>query len=65
MRWIKLGWVALLLILFLMFSAWYGGNGKPISAEEGADLLEQLEANYPNPPDNERDFLENMTLPSP
>jgi len=60
MRWIKLGWVALLLILFLMFSAWYGGNGKPISAEEGADLLEQLEANYPNPPDNERDFLENM-----
>lgn len=46
MRWIKLGWAAFLVAVFLAFSAWYGGNGKPISSEDGAAFIAQMEANY-------------------
>ena len=46
MRWLKLGWVAVLLIFFFLFSAWYGGKSKPLSQEEGAILLEQLLATH-------------------
>ena len=42
LKWIKGAWIGLLLVFFLGFSTWYGGNGKPISAEEGAELLRLL-----------------------
>lgn len=60
MRWFKLGWVAFLVVFFLVFSAWYGGNGKPISAEDGAKYLAQLDANYADIPEDERDLSKNL-----
>ncbi|MEP1142136.1 MAG: hypothetical protein ABJH52_00320 [Henriciella sp.] len=60
MRWFKLGWVAFLVVFFLVFSAWYGGNGKPISAEDGAKYLAQLDANYADMPEDERDLSKNL-----
>ena len=39
---IKIGWVVFLALFFLGFSAWYGGNGKPITPEEGERLIEEL-----------------------
>lgn len=58
-RWLKWGWVALLAIIFVSFSAWYGGKGKPISAEEGAALIESLRTAYASAPQDEG-FIENM-----
>ena len=43
---LKLIWIGALVITFAIFSFWYGGNGKPISAEEGAALVAQLRASY-------------------
>lgn len=60
MRWVKRGWIAFLIIFFLAFSVWYGGNGKPISAEDGAMYLAQLDANYPDIPANERELSKNL-----
>ena len=42
MPWLKVTWATALFILFLSVSAWYGGNGKPISPEEGEQLLEAI-----------------------
>ena len=39
MRWIKTGWVVFIAVIYLALSAWYGGAGKPISAEEGERLI--------------------------
>lgn len=58
-RWLKWGWVALLAIIFVIFSAWYGGKGEPISAEEGAQLIESLRTAYADSPGDEG-FIENM-----
>lgn len=60
LKWIKGAWIGLLLVFFLGFSAWYGGNGKPISAEEGAELLAQMRATYDTPDSSTRGFVENM-----
>lgn len=57
---LKIAWIALLTISFLWFSAWYGGAGKPISAEEGERLLEQIRQTYPEAEDSERNFLSNI-----
>ena len=43
---LKLIWIAVLIIVFAIFSVWYGGKGKPLSAEEGAALISQLRASY-------------------
>jgi len=59
-RWVKIAWVAALAILFIVFSAWYGGNGKPLSAEEGAELIAELRASYGDVPSDERGFADNM-----
>ena len=58
--WIKIGWIGSLAVFFLIFSAWYGGNGKPLSAEEGAKLVAELKATYQDRPDSEQDFALNM-----
>ena len=60
---LKLIWVGALTILFAVFSIWYGGNGKPVSAEEGAALLAQLRASYDTEDQTEHglaDHLEEM-----
>lgn len=59
-RWVQIAWVAALAILFIVFSAWYGGNGKPLSAEEGAELIAELRASYGDVPSDERGFADNM-----
>jgi hypothetical protein len=57
---LKLGWIGFLAIVFFGVSAWYGGNGKPISAEDGATLIAEIRANYGSADGNERGFAENM-----
>lgn len=59
-KWIKGTWIGLLLVFFLGFSTWYGGNGKPISTEEGAELLAQMRAIYDTPGSSTIGFVENM-----
>lgn len=46
MPWLKTSWVVTLFIIYLSISAWYGGNGKPISSEEGEQLLETILQTY-------------------
>ncbi|MEM7327671.1 MAG: hypothetical protein AAF437_02955 [Pseudomonadota bacterium] len=60
MRKFQWAWTALLVIVFFAFSAWYGGNGKPISAEDGAAMLEQLRANYADDGQSDQNFIVNM-----
>ena len=38
----KIIWFASLLILYLLFWNWYGGNGYPITAEEGKLLMDRI-----------------------
>ena len=57
---LKIAWVVFLTALFVWFSVWYGGAGKPISAEEGERLLEQIRQTYENADDSERRFLANI-----
>ncbi|MEQ3746078.1 MAG: hypothetical protein ABNH53_07575 [Henriciella sp.] len=59
-RWVKIGWVAGLVILFTAFSAWYGGNGKPLTKEQGTELIAQLRASYPDNKSGLADNLEEM-----
>lgn len=57
LRWVKAGWVVTLVAAFAAFSAWYGGDGKPLTQEEGAELIQELRASYP---DNESGLIENL-----
>lgn len=57
---LKLGWIGFLAIFFFGFSTWYGGNGKPISPNDGAALIAEIRANYGSEDENERGFAENM-----
>lgn len=60
---LKFIWIAALIIVFAVFSFWYGGNGKPISKEEGAALIAQLRASYDTAEQTEQglaDHLEEM-----
>lgn len=57
---LKIAWIILLAVFFIWFSAWYGGAGKPISAEEGEQLLEQIRQTYENADNSERRFLANI-----
>ena len=57
---LKLGWIGFLALVFFGFSAWYGGNRKPISPEDGAALIAEIRANYGSEDENERGFAENM-----
>ena len=59
-RWIKIGWIALLAIFFLVFSTWYGGNGKPLSAEEGAKLIAELRATYADAPHDDGQLADHL-----
>lgn len=43
MVWIKAAWAGGLVLFFILFSAWYGGNGKPLSLEEGRQMLAHLQ----------------------
>lgn len=56
----KIAWLVFLAVLFVWFSAWYGGAGKPISAEEGERLLEQVRQTYGTADESERHFLKNI-----
>lgn len=56
----KIIWVLLLVLCFLSFSIWYGGSRKPISPEEGRQLLERLTAVYGEDSDPDRGFIANM-----
>ena len=57
---LKTAWVGFLLASFLVFSYWYGGNGKPISPAEGAALLERFDAVYPDRSDGVHSFRSNI-----
>lgn len=57
---VKLIWISALLTFYLVFSVWYGGNGKPITAEEGAVLLERYRAVHTSPAPGEESFLPNV-----
>jgi len=57
---LKIAWVVFLTALFVWFSAWYGGAGKPISIEEGERLLEQIRQTYESADDSERRFFANI-----
>lgn len=59
-RWVKISWAVFLAIAFLAFSAWYGGNGKPLTSEEGAKLIAELRASYPNVTGNESGLADNL-----
>lgn len=59
-RWVKMGWVAVLGLLFLVFSTWYGGNGKPLTPEQGTELLRQLRASYADTSGGESGFADNI-----
>ena len=56
----KIAWAALIAVLFVTFSTWYGGATKPISAEEGQDLLAQIEQIFGNADESERGFITNI-----
>lgn len=60
---LKLIWIGSLAVAFAVFSFWYGGKGKPISAEDGAALIAQLRASYDTDDQTEHglaDHLEEM-----
>lgn len=57
---LKFGWISLLVLGFLSFSVWYGGNGTPITAEEGARLLDRYEQSYGSPAEQNYDFGSNV-----
>ncbi len=46
MNQVKWAWIGSLLVLYAAFWIWHGGNGDPISEEEGEELLVQLEQAY-------------------
>lgn len=46
---LKIAWAALLAIIFIAFSTWYGGAGKPVSEAEGEALLQQMRDIYGEP----------------
>lgn len=62
MRWVRFGWAAFLVAVFLILTTWYGGKARPINAEEGAALILDLTENYRDAPESEREFIENMKL---
>lgn len=43
---LKIGWLGLLVLGYIGFSAWYGGNGAPITAAEGAKFIAHYEQAY-------------------
>ena len=42
-RWI---WVGLVVLIYLFFWSWHGGEDKPLTEEEGAELIRQMEEAY-------------------
>jgi len=60
MRIIKIIWTGLLIVSFLIFTAWYGGKGQPITAEEAALMIAQLEENYAEVRTSDGSFIEHM-----
>ena len=60
MMWIKASWAGGLLIVFLLFSAWYGGNGKPLSLEEGREMLNHLQEVHSADPTEEGGLIANL-----
>lgn len=60
MIWIKAAWAGGLFIFFLVFSAWYGGNGKPLSLEEGRQMLAHLQEVHGADPNEEGGLLGNL-----
>lgn len=57
---IKIGWTALLALVFIGFSAWYGGNGKPITPEEGEKLVQQLRTFHGSSGSARRGLVDNL-----
>lgn len=57
---IKIGWGVALFLVFLLFSNWYGGNGKPLSAEEGLALLAEMDENFADAAPEERVLIDNL-----
>jgi len=57
---LKIGWCAFLAIVFVGFSVWYGGNGKPIAPEEGAELIQDFREFHDIPPSGGRGFADNV-----
>ena len=60
MRIFQICWCVALFILFLIGSTWYGGNGKPLSSDEGNALIEKLRQAYPDSSPNPGNFRSNM-----
>ncbi len=56
----KIAWLVILAALFVWFSAWYGGNSKPISEDEGRALIERLHDTFGDNVDNGRGFIANL-----
>lgn len=56
----KIGWAAILALFFLTFSTWYGGNGKPITLEEGERLIQELRAFHGSSGSARRGFVDNL-----
>jgi len=40
----KIGWIALLVLIYGSFWIWYGGNGTPLTVAEGHKMLDQITA---------------------
>lgn len=59
-RTLKFIWVGSLTLVFVVFSNWYGGNGKPITAEEGAALIAQLRASYDTSDRTENELADHL-----
>lgn len=57
---LKIAWIGFLTLIFVGFSSWYGGNGKPISPEDGAALIAQMRANYGDNVTSGNTFAKNM-----
>jgi len=59
-RWIKAAWIAILVLIYFAFSAWYGGNGKPLSAEDGAALIAEMRVSYGAASESEGGFADHI-----
>ena len=57
---IKWVWLAFLTLTFIIFSTWYGGNGEPLTAEEGERLLAQFETVHGSSVSGEAHFVPNI-----
>lgn len=56
----KIAWTLLIVGFFFAFSAWYGGNGKPITPREGTALIQKLRAVHSSSGTGERGYVDHI-----